>query len=81
MSSENIIVTSIALAKIVSTELKVNIPHRISFFLPERRNSQVVIDQDGAEKLEFPGEFIAKFYSKTKNFILLSCPIWKLKIF
>ena len=62
-----IIVTSIALAKIISTELKVNIPHRISFFLPERRNSQVVIDQDGAEKLEFPGEFIAKFYSKTKK--------------
>ena len=63
-----IIVTSIALAKIVSTELKVNIPHRISFFLPERRNSQVVIDQDGAEALDFPGEFIAKFYSKAKTF-------------
>lgn len=62
-----IIVTSIALAKIISTELKVNIPHRISFFLPERRNSQVVIDQGGAESLEFPGEFIAKFYSKTKT--------------
>lgn len=62
-----IIVTSIALATIVSTELKVNIPHRISFFLPERRNSQVVIDQDGAETLEFPGEFIAKFYNKTKT--------------
>ena len=62
-----IIVTSIALAKIVSTELKVNIPHRISFFLPERRNSNVVIDQDGAETLEFPGEFIAKFYSKAKT--------------
>jgi S-DNA-T family DNA segregation ATPase FtsK/SpoIIIE len=62
-----IIVTSIALAKVISTELKVNIPHRISFFLPERRNSQVVIDQDGAEALECPGEFIAKFYSKTKT--------------
>lgn len=62
-----IIVTSIALAKIISTELKVNIPHRVSFFLPERRNSQVVIDQDGAETLDFPGEFIAKFYSKTKT--------------
>lgn len=62
-----IIVTSIALAKVISTELKVNIPHRISFFLPERRNSQVVIDQDGAEALDFPGEFIAKFYSKTKT--------------
>ena len=63
-----IIVTSIALAKIISTELKVNIPHRISFFLPERRNSQVVIDQDGAESLEFPGQFITKFYSKAKTF-------------
>ena len=63
-----VIVTSIALAKVISTELKVNIPHRISFFLPERRNSQVVIDQDGAETLECPGEFIAKFYSKTKTF-------------
>lgn len=63
-----IIVTSIALAKIISTELKVNIPHRISFFLPERRNSRVVIDQDGAEALDYPGEFIAKFYSKTNTF-------------
>lgn len=63
-----IIVTSIALAKVISTELKVNIPHRISFFLPEKRNSQVVIDQNGAEALECPGEFIAKFYSKAERF-------------
>lgn len=63
-----IIVTSIALAKVVSTELKINIPHRISFFLPEKRNSQVVIDQNGAEALECPGEFIAKFYSKAETF-------------
>ena len=63
-----IIVTSIALAKVISTELKVNIPHRISFFLPEKRNSQVVIDQNGAEALECPGEFIAKFYSKAETF-------------
>ena len=63
-----IIVTSIALAKIISTEIKIHIPHRISFFLPERRNSQVVIDQDGAETLEVPGQFIAKFYSKAKTF-------------
>jgi S-DNA-T family DNA segregation ATPase FtsK/SpoIIIE len=61
-----IIVTSIALAKIISTELKVHIPHRISFFLPEKRNSQVVIDQNGAESLEMPGQFIAKFYSKVE---------------
>lgn len=60
-----IIVTAIALAKIISTELKVHIPHRIAFFLPERRNSQVVIDQNGAEILESPGQFIAKFYSKS----------------
>lgn len=61
-----IFVTSIALAKIISTELKVHIPHRISFFLPERRNSQVVIDQNGAESLEMPGQFIAKFYNKVE---------------
>lgn len=69
-----IIVTAIALAKIISTEIKVNIPHRISFFLPERRNSQVVIDENGAETLESPGQFIAKFYSKsvTYNSIELS---------
>lgn len=60
-----VIVTAIALAKIISTELKVHIPYRISFFLPERRNSQVVIDENGAETLESPGQFIAKFYSKS----------------
>ena len=40
----------------------------VSFFLPEKRNSQVVIDQNGAEALECPGEFIAKFYSKAETF-------------
>ena len=60
-----IIVTAITLAKIISTEIKVNIPYRISFFLPERRNSQVVLDENGAEVLEAPGQFIAKFYSKS----------------
>ncbi len=63
-----IIVTSIALAKIISTELKACIPHRITFFLPERRNSQVVIDQNGAEKLKMPGQFIAKFYSNCNTY-------------
>lgn len=76
-----IIITSIALAKIVSTELKVNIPHRISFFLPERRNSNVVIDQDGAETLEFPGEFIAKFYSKAKTLRSIELSDWEIKEF
>jgi S-DNA-T family DNA segregation ATPase FtsK/SpoIIIE len=61
-----IIVTSISLAKIISTELKVHIPHRITFFLPEKRNSKVVIDQHGAETLRVPGQFIAKFYSEAK---------------
>ena len=83
-----IIVTAIALAKIISTELKVHIPHRIVFFLPERRNSQVVIDQNGAEILESPGQFIAKFYSKSAiyNSIELSdfeinkaCEVYKIK--
>ena len=63
-----IIVTTIALAKVISEDIKVNIPHRLSFYLPERRSSQVVIDQDGAETLDFPGEFIAKFYSKATTF-------------
>ena len=63
-----ILVTSIALARIISTELKVHIPHRIAFFLPERRNSQVVIDQNGAEALDMPGQFIAKFYSNANTY-------------
>ena len=56
------------MAKIISTEIKVNIPYRISFFLPERRNSQVVLDENGAEILESPGQFIAKFYSKSATY-------------
>jgi S-DNA-T family DNA segregation ATPase FtsK/SpoIIIE len=63
-----VIVTSLALAKIVSTELKVHIPHRIAFFLPEKINSRVAIDENGAESLEMPGEFIAKFYSKSDTY-------------
>ena len=63
-----IIVTSIALARIISTELKVLVPHRISFFLPEKVNSRVVIDQNGAETLEMPGEFISKFHGKVRKY-------------
>ncbi len=63
-----VIVTSIALAKIVSTELKVNLSHRIAFYLPEKLNSRVVLDQNGAESLEMPGEFIAKFYNQSNTY-------------
>ena len=63
-----IIATSIDLAEIIPSKIKVHIPHRISFFLPERRNSQVVIDQKGAETLNIPGQFIAKFGSEVKTY-------------
>jgi S-DNA-T family DNA segregation ATPase FtsK/SpoIIIE len=63
-----ILVTSIALSKIISTEMKIHIPNRISFFLPEKSNSRVVLDQNGAETLQSPGEFIAKFYNDCKSY-------------
>lgn len=62
------IATSIDLAEIIPTKIKAHISHRISFFLPERRNSLVVIDQNGAETLKMPGQFIAKFDSEAKTY-------------
>ena len=60
-----ILVTSIPSAEIISTELKSNIPCRISFRTATKQVSRIVIDENGAEMLMIPGEMIAKVSSKT----------------
>lgn len=60
-----ILITSIATADIVSTELKANITCRISFRVTSKQISRIVIDENGAESLKVPGEMIAKFYNET----------------
>lgn len=43
---------------IISSEIKSYIPTRISFRLPERIDSQLILDCNGAEKLEGPGDML-----------------------
>lgn len=57
-----IISTSASSAKIVPTELKANIPCRISFHTATKMDSRIILDMHGAEGLTFPGEMICKTY-------------------
>ena len=45
---------------IVSGSIKANIYTRISFFLPARLDSKLILDMDGAEKLENHGDILFK---------------------
>ncbi|MCL2046411.1 MAG: FtsK/SpoIIIE domain-containing protein [Oscillospiraceae bacterium] len=55
-----IIVTSIPTTKIITTSLKANIPSRMSFCVPSRNISKMILDENGAESLSRQGEFIIK---------------------
>ena len=45
---------------IVSGAIKANIYTRISFFLPSRLDSKLILDMDGAEKLKNHGDLLFK---------------------
>lgn len=47
--------TSIPTAKIISTELKLNIPYRVAFNVTSKSVSRMVLDENGAEYLFVPG--------------------------
>lgn len=55
-----IISTSTPTAKVISTELKANIPCRITFLTASKMDSRIIIDENGAECLNIPGEMIFK---------------------
>lgn len=55
-----IISTSTPTAKIISTELKENIPCRIAFKTVSKTASRMILDENGAETLKIPGEIIFK---------------------
>jgi len=51
---------------IVSGAIKANIYTRISFFLPSRLDSKLILDMDGAERLENHGDILFKTIGITK---------------
>lgn len=53
-----IIVTSSPSSKILTADLKANISCRISFYAASRSVSRMVLDRNGAEELQFPGEML-----------------------
>ena len=59
-----IISTGLPLAKIIPTELKILIPCRIAFSTVTKQASRVILDVNGAESLNSPGEMILKLHSE-----------------
>lgn len=53
-------ITSTPTATVVSTELKANIPYRVSFYVTSKSISRCVLDDIGAEELRFPGEMLIR---------------------
>ena len=51
-----ILATQYPSCKVVTSELKINIPGKVCFALPNRRNSQTILDSSGAEKLLGKGD-------------------------
>lgn len=59
-----IISTSTPTAKIISTELKANIPCRIAFSTASKADSRMILDINGAETLLTPGGMIFKWQNE-----------------
>lgn len=59
-----IISTSTPTAKIISTELKANIPCRIAFSTASKADSRMILDINGAETLLAPGGMIFKWQNE-----------------
>lgn len=55
-----ILSTSTPTSSNVSTEIKMNIPCRIAFHTTQKSVSRMIIDENGAELLQIPGEMIFK---------------------
>lgn len=59
-----IISTSTPSAKIISTELKANIPCRVAFLTASKSDSRMILDTNGAESLSTPGGMIFKWQNE-----------------
>lgn len=68
-----ILATQYPSCKVVSTELKVNIPTKIAFSLGTKRQSLTILDQNGAENLLGKGDGLY-CDGKTSNLIRFQCP-------
>ena len=68
-----ILATQYPSCKVVSSELKVNIPTKIAFSLAAKRQSTTILDQPGAEKLLGKGDGLY-CDGKTSNLIRFQCP-------
>ena len=65
-----IIATKRPSSDIISSEIKSYIPVRISFKVPERIDSQVILDCNGAEELVRPGDMLFKY---NKDVVRVQC--------
>ena len=52
--------TSTPTSQVVSTEIKANVPCRIAFHTTQKSVSRMILDENGAEMLQIPGEMIFK---------------------
>lgn len=59
-----ILATQLPVAKIVTPQIKANIPCRASFTVVDNRESRIILDKTGAEKLLGSGDMI---YSTSDN--------------
>lgn len=64
-----VIVTSIASNKTLPKDFLFNVTCRIAFRVSSKAESKLIIDCYGAEKLNFPGEFILKFNNWQKTLL------------
>ncbi len=55
-----VVATQYPIAEVVTSTIKANLSAKIAFVMPSRTNSQVVLDQPGAETLEGRGDAIYK---------------------
>lgn len=59
-----ILVTSTPTNKIIPSEIKMNIPVRLSFYVPTKTDSRMILGTDGAENITMAGDFILKTPSR-----------------
>lgn len=55
-----ILSTSTPTSNVISTEIKANVPCRIAFHTTQKSVSRMILDENGAELLQIPGEMIFK---------------------
>ncbi|MCH3971754.1 MAG: hypothetical protein LKE53_03130 [Oscillospiraceae bacterium] len=58
-----LLITAVPSSKILTPDIKANIPCRVSFYTTSRSASRMILDANGAEELQYPGEMLFKLQS------------------